>query len=292
MLGAALFYGDGLITPAISVLSAIEGLKVATPLFEPYVVPFALVILIALFVIQSRGTGRIGLLFGPVVCLWFLVLGTSGSDSDRPSAARSAGARSELRSRPVRGAPVVGVRHARRRLSRGDRRRGALCGHGPLRATADPDRLVRPRSARASAQLLRSRRVAARRSRHGGQSVLPAGPRVGALSDGRARHLGHRDRVAGGHLGRLFAQLAGGAARVPAAAHRAPHVGTDDGSDLHPRDQLVAARRRCPAGPRLSVLEQPRRGLRHRGQRHHGDHRRARRDRRAPPLGLAAGRSW
>ncbi len=78
MVGAALFYGDGLITPAISVLSAIEGLKVATPLFEPYVVPFALVILIALFVVQSRGTGNIGLLFGPVMCLWFTVLGLLG----------------------------------------------------------------------------------------------------------------------------------------------------------------------------------------------------------------------
>jgi KUP system potassium uptake protein len=76
--GAALFYGDALITPAISVLSAIEGLKVATPLFEPYVVPFTLGILIALFYVQSRGTGQIGLLFGPVVCLWFLVLGILG----------------------------------------------------------------------------------------------------------------------------------------------------------------------------------------------------------------------
>ncbi len=78
MIGAALFYGDGLITPAITVLSAIEGLKVATPLFEPYVVPFALVILIALFLVQSRGAGSIGLLFGPVMCLWFAVLGILG----------------------------------------------------------------------------------------------------------------------------------------------------------------------------------------------------------------------
>jgi KUP system potassium uptake protein len=78
MFGAALFYGDGLITPAISVLSAIEGLKVATPLFEPYVVPIALGILIVLFLFQSRGTGNIGLLFGPVVCLWFVVLGFLG----------------------------------------------------------------------------------------------------------------------------------------------------------------------------------------------------------------------
>jgi KUP system potassium uptake protein len=78
MFGAALFYGDGLITPAISVVSAIEGLKVATPLFEPYVVPIALGILVALFVIQSRGTGKIGMLFGPVMCLWFTVLGLLG----------------------------------------------------------------------------------------------------------------------------------------------------------------------------------------------------------------------
>jgi KUP system potassium uptake protein len=78
MFGAALFYGDGLITPAISVLSAIEGLKVATPLFEPYVVPIALGILIALFVIQSHGTGKLGLLFGPIVALWFIVLGLLG----------------------------------------------------------------------------------------------------------------------------------------------------------------------------------------------------------------------
>jgi KUP system potassium uptake protein len=78
MIGAALFYGDGIITPAITVLSAIEGLKVATPLFEPYVVPFALVILTVLFLMQSRGTGKIGLLFGPVMCLWFIVIGVLG----------------------------------------------------------------------------------------------------------------------------------------------------------------------------------------------------------------------
>ena len=78
MIGAALFYGDGLITPAISVLSAIEGLEVATPLFEPYVLPLTLFVLIVLFLMQSRGTGRIGVLFGPIVCLWFLTLGVLG----------------------------------------------------------------------------------------------------------------------------------------------------------------------------------------------------------------------
>ena len=76
--GAALFYGDGMITPAISVLSAIEGLQVATPVFEPYIVPITLVILAVLFLVQSRGSGRIGSLFGPVMVLWFAAIGLAG----------------------------------------------------------------------------------------------------------------------------------------------------------------------------------------------------------------------
>jgi len=78
LLGAALFYGDGVITPAISVLSAVEGLKVATPLFAPYVLPIAIVLLIVLFVAQSRGTERVGALFGPVMAVWFLTIGLLG----------------------------------------------------------------------------------------------------------------------------------------------------------------------------------------------------------------------
>jgi KUP system potassium uptake protein len=78
LIGAALFYGDGVITPAISVLSAVEGLKVATPLFEPYVIPISLVLLIGLFLIQQRGTAAIGGLFGPVMLTWFAVLAALG----------------------------------------------------------------------------------------------------------------------------------------------------------------------------------------------------------------------
>jgi KUP system potassium uptake protein len=78
LFGAALLYGDGTITPAISVLSAIEGLEIATPVIKPYVVPIALVILFLLFYLQRRGTGRVGLLFGPVMLTWFLVIGTVG----------------------------------------------------------------------------------------------------------------------------------------------------------------------------------------------------------------------
>ncbi len=78
IFGAALLYGDGIITPAISVLGAVEGLNVATPLFAPYVVPATIVIIVGLFLIQSRGTAKVGRLFGPVMLVWFLVISILG----------------------------------------------------------------------------------------------------------------------------------------------------------------------------------------------------------------------
>lgn len=78
IFGAALLYGDGIITPAISVLSAVEGLTLATPFFEPYIVPLASAIIVGLFVIQRRGTAQIGQFCGPIMLLWFFVLGLLG----------------------------------------------------------------------------------------------------------------------------------------------------------------------------------------------------------------------
>jgi KUP system potassium uptake protein len=78
VLGLALFFGDGMLTPAISVLSAVEGLRIEEPAFAPLVLPITLVILLGLFLIQNRGTGRLGRLFGPIVLLWFVVIGTLG----------------------------------------------------------------------------------------------------------------------------------------------------------------------------------------------------------------------
>ena len=78
LAGAALFYGDGMITPAISVLSAVEGLKVATPSLADYVVPIAVIVLIGLFVVQRWGSARIGAYFGPVMALWFGALAIAG----------------------------------------------------------------------------------------------------------------------------------------------------------------------------------------------------------------------
>jgi KUP system potassium uptake protein len=78
IFGTALLYGDGMITPAISVLGAIEGLEVATPLFTPYVVPITVAILVVLFSIQKFGTHRVGRLFGPIVIIWFITIAALG----------------------------------------------------------------------------------------------------------------------------------------------------------------------------------------------------------------------
>lgn len=78
LFGAALLYGDGIITPSLSVLSAVEGLKVVTPFFEPYIIPLTIFILTCLFLLQYRGTEKVGLLFGPITFIWFITLSTLG----------------------------------------------------------------------------------------------------------------------------------------------------------------------------------------------------------------------
>jgi KUP system potassium uptake protein len=78
IISGALFYGDAIITPALSVLSAIEGLKIVTPAFEPFVVPITVLILIVLFIVQSRGTAKVAAYFGPITLIWFIALAAAG----------------------------------------------------------------------------------------------------------------------------------------------------------------------------------------------------------------------
>jgi len=78
VLGAAMFYGDGMVTPAISVLSAVEGLEIATPALKPFVIPITLAVLFGLFFVQRKGTASVGAFFGPVMLVWFGVLGAIG----------------------------------------------------------------------------------------------------------------------------------------------------------------------------------------------------------------------
>src|SRR5437867_10129150 len=78
IFGSALLYADGGLTPAVSVLSDVEGLEIATPALATWVMPVTLVILVGLFLVQSRGTARIGAMFGPVMLVWFAVIGLLG----------------------------------------------------------------------------------------------------------------------------------------------------------------------------------------------------------------------
>jgi len=78
LFGTALLYGDGVITPAISVLSAVEGLAIVTPIFEPFILPITVVLIVLLFLFQYFGTGRIGVVFGPIIMVWFITIGLLG----------------------------------------------------------------------------------------------------------------------------------------------------------------------------------------------------------------------
>jgi KUP system potassium uptake protein len=138
LFGAALFYGDGVITPAISVLSAVEGLEVATPAFKPYVLPISLIILVGLFAVQRHGTAAVGTFFGPIMVLWFLTLGILGfiSIAHDPAVLRALGPWHAIRF--LCGQPDSRLLFPGRRRAGADRRRSAVCGHGALRAQADP----------------------------------------------------------------------------------------------------------------------------------------------------------
>jgi len=78
-VSGALFYGEAMITPALSVLSAVEGLKVSAPVLDAYVVPLAILILVALFSVQSRGTAKVAAFFGPITLIWFVALAVAGA---------------------------------------------------------------------------------------------------------------------------------------------------------------------------------------------------------------------
>ncbi len=131
--GASLFFGDGVITPAISVLSAVEGLETVAPHLASFVVPISAIVIVVLFMVQSRGTGSVGRVFGPVMVVWFFSIGFFGAIA----IARHPGVLAALS--PTYGLLLCAARRAARlrgaRLggAGGDRRRGAVCRHGPFR---------------------------------------------------------------------------------------------------------------------------------------------------------------
>ena len=153
LFGSALLYGDGMITPAISVLSAVEGLSLVTHLFEPYVVPVTIAVLLALFLIQSRGTATVGALFGPIMVIWFSTIAIMGIPWIVREPHVLMALNPLLRCRVPVGQRLARLRGAGLRVPGRHRRGSPVCGHGPLRSVPNPHRLVLLRSAGPGDQL-------------------------------------------------------------------------------------------------------------------------------------------
>ena len=224
LFGAALLYGDSMITPAISVLSAIEGLEVATPMFAPYVIPITVVILFGLFTIQRHGTARVGTLFGPIVLVWFLVLAVLGVQhiAENPAVFAALNPAHGLQffvRNGIRGFLVLGSVFL---VVTGGEALYADMGHfgrRPIRLTWFA--IVLP------ALLLNYFGQGAMVIAHpgdAGAAVLPHGAPLGAATPGRPDDRGDGDRFTGGDLGGLLAHPAGRAARLPAPHANSPHV--------------------------------------------------------------------
>ena len=191
IVGAAMFYGDGMITPAISVLGAVEGLEIVTSQLHLFVLPLALGIIVTLFVIQRTGTARVGAFFGPVMCVWFATLAVLGVGQIVAEPTVLARRQSGARDRIHRAESARGVSRARRRRAGGHRDRSAVRRHGPFRAPSDSPGVAVLRDAGAGVELLRTRRVVAGRSGRNQESVLSAGTHVGV---GPADRAGDRAR--------------------------------------------------------------------------------------------------
>ncbi len=220
LFGAALIYGDGAITPAISVLSALEGLNIATPALQPYVVPAAVAILLALFAIQSQGTAAIGHLFGPVMLVWFVAIAVMGISGivQHPSVFAALN--------PVHGLLLFVLQRGHRLSGAGrgvslrHRRRGALCRYGPFRQGADPAGLVCGRLSKPDPELCRAGRAGAGRRADRRQYFLSALSRASAAAADRAGDGGDDHCQPVDHHRRVLDDPAGNPARLAAEAAR------------------------------------------------------------------------
>ena len=187
VIGASMFLGNSVITPAISVLSAVEGLKLISPAFEHYVVPLTIAILFGLFAGQSRGTAKVAAFFGPIMLVWFLAIAVAGlmHITDDPRVFYAINPWYGIRFVYEHGSHWAG--DARRGVSGRDRGRGALRRSRSFRQETDPDCVAVCRAAGARAELFWPGRAGARPSGGHRQSVLPAGAGIGAVADGGAR---------------------------------------------------------------------------------------------------------
>ncbi len=272
LFGSALLYGDGIVTPAISVLSAVEGLKIASPGFQTYVVPLAVVILVALFLVQHLGTEKVGRFFGPVMLLWFVAIALVGIVGTVQHPAVLAAFN-----------PVAGLRLLVGHGWAGYAVLGAvvLCFSGTEALFADLGHFGRRPIVLAwyvvvlpavalnylgqGALLLQDPGAAA-------NPFFAIVPHWALYPAGRVGDGGHGHRLAGADLGRVLPDAAGDQHGVRAALRRGPHVGGGAGPDLHARRQLRADGRLPGIGAGLPIVGGAWRGLWAGGDRHHDHH--------------------
>ncbi len=278
MLGAALFYGDCLLTPAISVLSAVEGLKVATPALDPAACcPISIGVLVVPVRRSQRSARRgVGSWFGPITLVWFIVPASCSGlrqivDAPQvlwaflPHHALAFAFQHGIVTLFALGAVTLAVTGAR----------GALCRHGPFRPHADPPRLAAAGAAGAARQLLRPGRAAAEPTRAPSSNpffrLAPEWalfPLVALATI--ATVIASQATISGAFSMAQQSALLG----LERAHPRRAHVGERVRPDLRARGELAAAGRRGRAGGVLQVVDQPRRRLRHRRHRHHAGHHR------------------
>ena len=241
VFGASLFYGDAVLTPAISVLSAVEGLEVGTSAFKPYVVPLSTGILVGLFLIQKHGTSVIGMLFGPVCAVWFLALGAAGvwNIQKNPEILGALNPLHAMRFVTAHGYASFVVLGSVLLAITGAEALYADMGHFGKRAVRIA--WFGASRARAGAELFRPGRAPARRPESAREPVLSRLSPVGALSDGGAGHRGHRDRLASDDLRGVLDDAAGDPAGLPAAHGGPAYVLENDGPDLRAGGELDPA---------------------------------------------------
>ncbi len=266
LFGAALFFGDSMITPAISVLSAVEGLKVINPDFGDFVVPITAVIIVGLFSVQRHGTAAVGRFFGPVMIAWFAAIGACGVSG-------IAGNPEILKALSPTYAVTFLAGHfhiaffslaAIVLAVTGAEALYADMGHfGRKAITYGWLGLVLP--ACTLSYFGQGALVLADESQVSAPFFLLT-PEWARIPDGAAGDGGDGDRIAGGDHRSVLGGVAGGPARLPAAAAHRAHVGLDDRPDLRAVDQRAADG--LGADPRLRVPQLGRAGVR---VRHGGD---------------------
>lgn len=254
IFGTCLFYGDGVITPAISVLSAVEGLEVVSPNFKRAVIPLTLVILFGLFAVQKRGTADIGKFFGPITLVWFAVIAILGVShivhnpeilwALSPHYAVGFMWDNPLISFIILGAVVLCVTGG-----------GTLCRYGPFWQKTYSPGLVFRSHACINPELFWAGCFAAEQPGGSEKSIFHDDPRLGLAPVGRFGHIGNRDRLSGIDYGGVFCDQTSDPARLFATVSGMAHQCERNRSNFYAVCELGLVCIDCVGGDAIQIVQ-------------------------------------